>query len=419
MPTFFYKASNSHGKTIKGNIEADNEQVALNVLYAKELIPVEIFQNTHKQKASALEKNPLSFIPFFQKLSLFSSFSRVPKTELSNMITQLAVLLKASLPLEEALQTLCSYEYGKTMKSCLLRMRDRLLNGTSLADCLQEFPHIFSQTFISMVRAGEESGTLEIVIEQYADHLEKHLKLMKSIYAALTYPIFMLVVGFAIVIFLLTYVVPQISAMFTTMDKSLPFATELLLNISAFFRNWWFALVLFFVFSHVFLFLYKKTKKGQKLYYKILLKTPFVAKIYRQILVGQFTRTLGMLLHNGVSLLKALNIVKNISQNTYMVEVIENIYTGVQEGYELSTYLKNSLIFSPIVSQMVHAGEKSGQVPEMLLWVAKDCEGSVATKLQVLTALLEPLLILVLGAITGFVVIAIMLPIFEMSNLVV
>ncbi len=345
--------------------------------------------------------------------------SRVSKTEVSNMIRQLAILLKANLPLDEALQTLCSYEYSKTLKSCLLHIRDNLVNGKGLADSLQEFPKIFSQTFTSMVRAGEESGTLDIVIEQYADHLEKHLKLMKNIYAALTYPIFMLVVGLGIVVFLLTYVVPQISSMFLSMDRALPVATQFLLSMSAFFQNWWFVVLLSIICFYSLFYFYTKSPKGKNFYYKLLLKTPLISKIYKLILVGQLTRTLGMLLHNGVTLLKALKITANISQNTYLLQVIENIHQGVQEGFDLSYYLNDPLIFPPIVKQMVHAGEKSGNLPEMLLWVARDCESNVATKLQVLTSLLEPILILLLGAITGFVVIAIMLPIFEMSNLVV
>lgn len=413
MATFSYKASNSSAKIVKGIMEAESEQSAIENLYNQNLIPIDVrpcknISQKNKNKDSSF-KNILASI----------HFKSVPKSEIANVIRQFSVLLKAKLPIEEALRHLCSYEYSRRMKLCLMEVRANLIAGKSLAQSFEEYSQIFSPTFISLVRAGEESGTLEIVIEQYADHLEKQVHLLRKVKSALAYPLFMLFIGLAIVLFLLTYVVPQISSMFLDMDRALPLSTQILLSTSSFVQKWYIFIIIGFFLCFLSFQIFKKSPRGQKLWCALLLRIPLISPIYKLIIVGQFTRTLGMLLHNEVTLLKALNIVKNISSNIYMVEIIHTMYEGVQEGYDLSYYLDNTLLFAPIVKQMVHAGEKSGKLSDMLLWIAKDSEDIVSTKLQMLTSLLEPLMILVLGLIVGFVVVSIMLPIFEMSNLVV
>lgn len=282
---------------------------------------------------------------------------------------------------------------------------------------MAEFPQFFSQTFVTMIRAGEEAGTLELVIERYADHMEQQVALKRKIQSALAYPVFMLFVGTAIIIFLLVYVIPQVTGIFADMGKILPLPTRILLGISQFVRSfWWIIALLAAGFAFLFYRL-KKSRRGKLLWHGLLLKLPLVAETYRYVLVSQLTRTLGMLLKNGVTLLKALKIVHSITDNVIMTRSVQNMIDGVQEGHDISAYMNEEKLFPGIARNMVAAGEKSGNLSDMLLWVADDCENAVANKIQILTSLLEPIMILILGGFVGFVVIAIMLPIFEMSSL--
>ena len=388
MANFCYKAISAKGKTVRGLVEADTERQAIASVREKGLVPLSV------ESASASVANPgmPSSKSSFKKI--LESLHPVPKTAVAAMARQLATLLHAGLPLDEALASICAHDDASRMQGIVSRLRDRIMAGGDLADGLAEFPNVFSSTFVTMVRAGEASGTLELVIERFAEHIEQQVALVRKVQATLAYPILMLFVGIGVVIFLLTFVIPKVTQIFSDMGRALPVPTQILLAVSDGIRSgWWIILLL------------------------VLCIMPGSAGIYRPLIVGHMTRTLGMLLKNGVTLLKALHIVKSVADNKLMAQAVQNMIDGVQAGRDLSEFMNDPLVFPPLSRQMVAAGERSGQLGEMLLWVANDSENRVASRLQVVTSLMEPVMILLLGGIVGFVVIAIILPIFEMSTL--
>lgn len=425
MPTFMYKAVNEKGKNLKGYIDSDTEKSAVFTLKAQGLIPLSISLTNksgfkiQKQSSAAVFSNenfkPENILEKLQNIKIGSP--KISSSIVAAIIRQLATLVKAGLPIDNAIKYLSEQCNNEELKQCLSQIKDNIRTGNSLADSMAEFPHIFSQTFITMIRAGEEAGTLELVIERYAEHMEQQVALKRKIQSALAYPVFMLFVGTAIIIFLLIYVVPQVTGIFADLGKILPLPTRILLSISQFIRSFWWIIAFFIGISSVLFYQFKKSEKGKIFWHNALLKLPLISQTYKYVLVTQLTRTLGMLLKNGVTLLKALKIVHSISDNVIMTLAIQNMIDGVQEGHDISSCMNEKKLFPSIAKNMVAAGEKSGNLSEMLLWVADDCENTVTNKIQVLTSLLEPIMILVLGSFVGFVVIAIMLPIFEMSNL--
>ena len=409
MANFRYKAIDPGGKSVSGVVDADTERSAVESLRRKGLVPLRM-----DPVNSAL---PPEKTPSFSFRTSLDRLHPIPKTAVAAMARQLATLLHAGLPLDEALASIAGHESAGRMQAIVARLRDKIMEGGDLADGLAEFPHVFSSTFVTMVRAGEASGTLELVIERFADHIEQQVTLVRKVQATLAYPVLMLVVGIGVVIFLLTFVIPKVTQIFSDMGRALPVPTQILLAVSGAIRSGWWIFALLLCAGLVGVWRIRKTPRGKRACHRLLLRCPGICGVYRPLIVGHMTRTLGMLLKNGVTLLKALHIVRSVADNTLMAEAVQNMIDGVQAGRDLSEYMNNPLIFPPLARQMVAAGERSGQLGEMLLWVANDCETRVAARLQVLTSLMEPLMILVLGGLVGFVVIAIILPIFEMSSL--
>ncbi len=414
MANFSYKAVSKSGKNTQGTIEADSKRQAVALLRARGLTPLDL--NT-AESASPRSKGGSGLLS-----SLREKLHPVPRAAVAGMARQLAVLLHAGLPLDEALSSLCADggERGGNarLRHIMARLRDRIREGGDLADGLAEFPSVFSSTFVTMVRAGEASGTLELVIERYADHMDKQVELVRKVQSTLAYPAFMLVVGLVIVFFLLVFVIPKVTQIFTDLDRALPVPTQILISISDVLRNGWWILLPGLAGAGLLLWQYGRTARGKRRLHRLWLKTPGLRSLLRPLLLGHMARTLGMLLKNGVPLLKALHIVRSISDNTLLAESVDSMINGVQAGRELSSFMTEPLLFPPLARRMVAAGERSGRLADMLLWVAEDSDSLVASRLQMLTALLEPVMILVLGGLVGFVVIAIILPIFEMSSLV-
>ena len=411
MANFCYKAISAKGKTVRGLVEADTERQAIASVREKGLVPLSV------ESASASVANPgmPSSKSSFKKI--LESLHPVPKTAVAALARQLATLLHAGLPLDEALASICAHDDASPMQGIVSRLRDRIMAGGDLADGLAEFPNVFSSTFVTMVRAGEASGTLELVIERFAEHIEQQVALVRKVQATLAYPILMLFVGIGVVIFLLTFVIPKVTQIFSDMGRALPVPTQILLAVSDGIRSGWWIILLLVLCIMIGVWRMRRTEGGKRYAHRLLLRLPGIAGIYRPLIVGHMTRTLGMLLKNGVTLLKALHIVKSVADNKLMAQAVQNMIDGVQAGRDLSEFMNDPLVFPPLSRQMVAAGERSGQLGEMLLWVANDSENRVASRLQVVTSLMEPVMILLLGGIVGFVVIAIILPIFEMSTL--
>lgn len=408
MPVFKYKAATRNGKNIKGIIDAGNRAQAANKLREKGLYPIDITQvkSGTRQATGGGRLN----------LRLLRS---VPRDAIASTIRQLATLLNADLPLDKALDAIIKgVKKQSELQRILSEIRESIREGSDLASAFAKYPSVFNTTFVTMVRAGETSGTLDIVMERLADHIDQQLALRRKVQATLAYPVLMLIVGVLVVVFLLSFVVPKVTEIFFDMERALPLPTQILITASDLVRKSWSILLLIALVVGYGAYRFRKTERGKATFDRILLEIPVLGDVIRQLSVGRFAKTLGMLLKNGATLVSSLEIVKSVVGIAPMKDIVEQIHTDVQEGKPLTGPMGASNIFEHATIQMIAAGEQSGRLDEMLLIVANDCENKVNTKLQMLTSLMEPLMILFLGGMVGFVVMAIMLPIFEMSNLV-
>ena len=269
-----------------------------------------------------------------------------------------------------------------------------------------------------MVRAGETSGTLEIVLDRLAEITENQQALKNRIQTALAYPIFMLIVGMLVLFVLLTYIVPSITSIFADMNQVLPTPTVILIFLSNFFKSFWWVLVFIIILLAVGLQQAKKTPKGRYWFDRMTLRTPVIGVLVRKLSVARFSRTLGSLLENGVNMLIALDIVKNIVGNTLVAESIDKAAENVGKGQGLAVSLAEGRAFPQLAIQMIEVGEQSGELEKMLNKIADVFENEVETSILRLTSYLEPVMILVMGSLVAFIVLSICLPIFEMNQLI-
>jgi general secretion pathway protein F len=269
-----------------------------------------------------------------------------------------------------------------------------------------------------MVRAGETSGTLEIVLEQLADLTEKQQALKSRIQSALAYPIVMACVGVVVLFVLMTFIVPSITSIFEDMQQSLPLPTVILIQTSDFLKKYWWAICILMVIAWLSFRSFKKTSAGSQLVDRIKLRLPLFGLIFQKLAVARFARTLGSLLENSVTLLTSLEIVRNIAGNSQIALAIDHAASEVSKGQGLGTSLAASTTFPPLSLQMIQVGEQSGELENMLFKIASMYENEVETRVVSMTSLLEPLMILVMGVVLGFVVLSICLPIFEMNQLI-
>lgn len=408
MPVYEYTALDMKGKTVSGILDADSASSARQKLRGSKIFPIAISET---QKASAKKE--------IARFSInLTSLSRVKPSEISMMTRQLATLVSAGFPLVSAIDTLIPQTKSHGFQKILAEIKDAIVEGNSFAAALSLYPGIFTPLYINMVSAGESSGTLEIVLDRLADITEKQQALKSRIRSALAYPVLMSFIGVAVLFFLLTFIVPSISTIFTDMGQVLPAPTQFLIKISEIFKAyWWAILILMFVFVMVVRSL-KKTEKGRHIWDKTALMLPLFGVLAKKLAVARFARTLGSLLENGVSMLSALEIVKNIVGNVLLSEAIAEAANSVGKGQGLGVSLSEADIFPSLSIQMIQVGEQSGELESMLNKIADVYEREVESTVMSMTALLEPIMILVMGVAVGFIILSICLPIFEMNQLI-
>jgi general secretion pathway protein F len=297
-------------------------------------------------------------------------------------------------------------------------IKDSIVEGNSFASALSHYPNIFSQIYINMVRAGETSGTLEIVLERLADIMEKQQELKSRIQTAMAYPILMTAVGTLVLFFLMTFVVPNITTIFEDMNQTLPTPTRFLLAASDLFKSYWWLLAILLVAAFIALKFFRKTEKGLATTDRLVLSIPVAGPLLKKIAVARFTRTLASLTENGVTMLPALEIVKNVTGNVVIGKVIESASGDVEKGQGLGHSLAAGEIFPDLAVQMIQVGEQSGELEPMLYKIADVYEDEVQSSIMSMMAMLEPIMILVMAAVVLFIVLSICLPIFEMNQLV-
>jgi general secretion pathway protein F len=407
MPVYEYTALDAKGKAKSGIIDAEGAGAARQKLRSAGIFPVSISETQEVVEESAP-----------QALDLSRFFTRIKPAEIAMMTRQLATLISAGFPLVSALDALLPQTKSKGFKRILAKIKDSIVEGNSFAQALLQYPGTFSPLYVNMVRAGETSGTLEIVLDRLADITEKQEDLKNRIQTALAYPIFMSIIGILVLFVLLTYIVPSIISIFSEMNQVLPTPTRILIFLSGFFRSYWWIILGALAAAGVALHRAKKTEKGRYWFDKTVLSLPILGLLTQKLAVARFTRTLGSLLENGVSMLIALEIVKNIVGNELISETVENASSEVGKGQGLAIALSEGQTFPQLSIQMIQVGEQSGELEAMLNKIADVFEKEVETSVMRLTSYLEPIMILVMGCIIGFIVLSICLPIFEMNQLI-
>jgi general secretion pathway protein F len=402
MPTFRYSAYGRSGSEVAGTIDADSLRAALerlkkDGLYPREVVPEE--EVAVKGLLSSLRR-------------------RVPLPELALMTRRLATLLGSAVPVYEAVATLGAQERPGELKNVLGRVRDRLAEGAGLAKAMAAEPRIFSDSYVSMVAAGEASGALETVLERLAEFLEDQDAIRSKVVTSLAYPILMVVVGTGVMMFLLGFVVPKIVTIFEESKAALPLITVLLIKVSHLVQKGWWALLLLGIVAVI---AYRRLARRDEFRHRqdrFLLKLPLIGALWQRLLLSRFAKVLGLLLISGVPVIRAMDItsaaVVNREYQAYLAKVKEELI----EGGSLSAALGKSPLFPPLLVHMISVGEKSGELEKMLARAGDAFEREFEAAVTRLMALLEPLLVLGMGVTVGFVVVAVLLPIFQLNQLI-
>jgi len=407
MPVYEYTALNAQGKKLKGNIDAQSTAAARQKLRESNIYLIDLREASGKKNDSTL------------KIPAGNFFRKAGSREVTVMTRQLATLLGAGLPLVQSLTTLISQTSHAQLKGILAQIREEVNEGNSLSYTMTHYPHVFPAFYLNMVRAGEASGTLHLVLERLADFSEKQQALKGRVRAALAYPFFMFFVGSIVLFFLVTFVVPNVTKIFDEMHQTLPLITIILIGVSRFLETFWWVILAGLVGAVIGLkYFLTKTEGGRTLRDRILLRLPVIGSMNRRMAVARFSRTLGTLLESGVPLLASLEIARNIVGNALISDAIHKASLDVREGQSLSAPLARSGLFPAISVEMISVGEQSGTLEPMLYRIADAYEKEVESSITMLTSLLEPVMILVMGLLVGFIVVSILLPIFEMNQLV-
>jgi general secretion pathway protein F len=407
MPVYEYTALNDKGNKLKGIIDAQSTVAARQKLRESNIYLTDLQETSGAKKDSSL------------KQSLGGLFRKVGSREMTVMTRQLATLLGAGLPLVQSLTTLIAQTSHPQLKTILAQIKEEVNEGSSLSHTMTHYPQVFPAFYLNMVRAGEASGTLHLVLERLADFSEKQQALKGRVRAALAYPLFMFLIGSVVLFFLVAFVVPNVTKIFDEMHQTLPLITILLIGVSRFLETFWWIILAGLLGAFVALkYFLSKTQKGRTLLDRTLLALPVIGPMNRKMAVARFSRTLGTLLESGVPLLASLEIVRNIVGNSLISDAIQKAGNEVREGQSLSAPLARSGLFPVISVEMISVGEQSGNLEPMLYRIAEAYEKEVESSITMLTSLLEPIMILVMGLIVGFIVVSILLPIFEMNQLV-
>ena len=408
MPIYLYKGYDiKSGANRKGKIEADSLRAARQKLRSKDkVIASEIKEEVALKKG---DKSASGFSLRQEKVTL---------PELAIMTRQFATLQRAHVPLDECLVALTNQVENRLLSNTLSAVKGSVSEGKSLAEAMHSngYPRVFSRLYINMVKAGESSGNLGLVLERLADFLEYQVAIRGKIFSALTYPALMITASLGIIAYLFVSVVPKLEKVFISLRVTLPPFTKLLMDFSKFLQNQW---VLVIVVAGVLYFLFAswyRTEKGKRIVDKLSLQAPILGDVVLRVNVSKFTKTLSTLLSSGVPIIAALEITKNIINNSLIANVLEESKIAVQEGEALWVPIERSKRFPALVTYMIRTGERTGELEQMLRHVADAYDAEVERKIDSLISLIEPLMIIVMGVIVVGVVMALLIPMLSVMN---
>jgi general secretion pathway protein F len=406
MPVFEYKALDGSGKALQGLREADSPKTLRATLRREGVFLTEVVGQKQADAQAAREVNVRRWV-----------LGRVSAEDLAIATRQLAVLVHAGIPLVEALTALVEQVDKEKLKRILGDVKQRVNEGASLADALAAHPRVFGELYVNMIRAGEYSGALEIVLTRLADFTESQARLRSKVLGTMAYPAAMMVIGSIVLGILFTVVIPRVTKIFQDTKAALPWTTRALMAFTSFVTEWWWALLAAAVLAVWGFLRWKRTPAGRARWHRFVLTVPIFGRLARIIAIGRFARTLSTLLKSGVPLLVAMDIVKNVVGNVRLAEVIEQARDAIREGESIAAPLKRSGEFPPLVHHMVAVGERSGALEEMLANVAGAYEDQVDTTVSALTSLLEPIMIVAMGGVVAFIVFSVLMPILQINTL--
>lgn len=402
MPAFRYIALTKTGKRTTGVVEADSARLSRQIVRDKQLTPITVTAIAGQKK--------------IKKTAYFSA-KKISVANLSLITRQLSTLLQAGLPIDEVLTAVSKQAEKQIIKEILLGVRAKVLEGYTLAEGLNDFPSAFPVLYRTTVAAGERSGKLDQVLDQLADYTEKQHYIRQKIRQALIYPAMMLIVSFSIVTFLLIYVVPKIINVFDQTNQTLPLTTEILIGISNFAQHFWIYIIIFIILSiYCWLFALQKKSFRQKVD-QFLLKTPVIGRAITTINCARFGRTFGILHAASVPVLEAMHAAGELVKPLPMHNKIQQAITQVREGKPIYAALQKTGFFAPMFLHLVASGEVSGQLDKMLEKAANYLEKEVEGLIQTTLTLFEPLMIIIMGGVVLYIVLAIMLPIFSLDQM--
>ncbi|RAL22815.1 type II secretion system protein GspF [Lujinxingia litoralis] len=407
MPVYEYKGLNKAGKTVKGILDAESQNALRQSLKAKGIFVTEVFEGRGGRAGGGSGD-----------VELGKLLERVSLSDIAVLTRQMATLIRAGIPLVEALNALTEQAEKEELKRTLSDVRRKVNEGSSLANALSDHPKHFSNLYVNMVKAGESSGNLDMVLSRLTDFLDAQIELRGKVIGAMIYPLLMMVVGIVVLGLIFTFVIPKVTAIFEDQGAALPWITSVLIGISNMLSSYWFIVLPLIVGAVVGFVQWKRTEKGTRTWDRFILKTPVVGPLVRMIAISRFASTLGTLLASGVPLLTAMDIVKNILGNTRLVEVIEDARVNIREGESIAQPLKRSGEFPPLVTHMIAVGEASGQLEEMLENVSISYTQQTDIRIQAMTKILEPLMIVGLGVAVAVIVFAVMMPILKLNQTV-
>lgn len=406
MGAYSYKALDEKGKLVKGILEGDSERHVRSQLRQKQLKPVEVSSSSEKHEAGTSKSRP-----YFK--------TRLKQTDLAMLTRQLATLINSNMPLDEVLTATAQQSRKPRIKTLILQVRSRVMEGHSLAYALGDFPDVFNEMYRSMVKAGEHAGFLGKVMESLADYTENRQHTQQDLSGAMIYPIILVVLAATVITLLMAFVVPELVGMFAHNNAQLPLPTRIVIVLSDFFSSYWWLMIVAIVGAVLGFRYYLKDPGRRRLWHRFLLRVPFISGVIASMDSARFASTLSILVSSGVPLLEGLRIAGEVLSNLELRAASHTVANIVQEGGSLSRALEQAKVFPPMMVHMVASGEASGELEHMLLRSSMNQERELKMVLGNLMQILEPMMIVVMAVIVCFIVFAILLPIIEMNNLVV
>lgn len=403
MPTFEYIAINHTGKQCRGSIIGETAGAAR--------------QQLRRQKLHATKLRPISEAASGKKFELANIFGARRRRDILDFTRQLATMIEANVQLTEALAVLTAQVSDPKLTQVIQNIRDQVLSGESFADCLKQYPQWFDQIYLSMVRVGEVTGNLGKTLYLLSEYMGKRQRIEAKIKSALVYPAILVIVSILVTIILMTFVVPRLTRIIISSGKTPPFVTQCLMEISNFLiHSWW--LLAIGLLAAVWLFRQIVSKpKGRIAFDRFKLKIPIIGELIRQSVVARFTSTLAALIRSGLPMAESLLVVSEVTGNAVMTQAVIAARERIMAGADIATPLRDSKVVDVAVAHMISVGERTGEMESMLLSISESIEETTDVRVQRISSVIEPLVIVIMACVIGFIVIATMLPIFQVSNL--